>query len=250
MFRITIMDKNKFSVFDEDFHAHIEEKYLQQQHFVLRSLENIIDLDTWKQGAMSANLRMCTDLFSNKLDLLIREHVCFAHDLWCLLNWSKPSSESLSKISDLHEEHRDIIDECINELLPRLITVLSATEEQLLGPMNSNVIITREELLELASQSSTGRTLLRSGIDDVEIDLESLSEQPSWISDYSVFGPEAQNLLNAINLESYSLQREVVYAWMRDVCRLSPFAQFELQTSRAIPVINRCQEHEKRQRRG
>jgi hypothetical protein len=116
--------------------------------------------------------------------------------------------------------------------------------------MNSNVIITREELLELASQSSTGRTLLRSGIDDVEIDLESLSEQPSWISDYSVFGPEAQNLLNAINLESYSLQREVVYAWMRDVCRLSPFAQFELQTSRAIPVINRCQEHEKRQRRG
>lgn len=244
------MDSDKFSVFDEDFHAHIEEKYLQQQHFVLRSLENIIELDVWKQGAMSANLRMCTDLFSNKLDLLVREHVCFAHDLWCLLNWSKPSSELHSKIGDLHEEHRDIIDECINELLPRLITVLSSTDEQILGPVTCLEFQTEEEILELASRCSTGRTLLRTEIVDDGILPESLDEQPSWIFDYSVFGPEAQNLLNAINLESYSLQREVVYAWMRDVCRLSPFAQFELQTSRAIPVINRCQEHEKRQRRG
>ena len=104
--------------------------------------------------------------------------------------------------------------------------------------------------LELANQCSTGQSLFRSEIDDIEIDVDSRSEQPSWILDYSVFGPEAQNLLNAINLESYTQQRDVVYAWMRDVCRSSPFAQFELQTSRAIPVINRCQEYEKRQRRG
>ena len=244
------MTHESFSVFDGDFHAHIEEKYLQQQHFVCRTLENIKELDAWRQGTMSSNLRMCTDLFSNKLDTLVREHVGFAHDLWSLMNWSNPGSDLLSKIGDLHEEHRDIIDECIEELLPRLITVLSATEEQLLGPMRPSEIITGDELLELATQCSAGRSLFRSEIDEIEIDVESRSEQPSWILDYSVFGPEAQNLLNAINLESYTQQRDVVYAWMRDVCRSSPFAQFELQTSRAIPVINRCQEYEKRQLRG
>ena len=247
---MSIMKNESYTVFDGDFHAHIEEKYLQQQHFVCRTLENIKELDAWRQGTMSSNLRMCTDLFSNKLDTLVREHVGFAHDLWSLMNWSNPGSDLLSKIGDLHEEHRDIIDECIEELLPRLITVLSATEEQLLGPMRSSEIITGDELLELANQCSTGRSLFRSEIDNIEIDLDSRSEQPSWILDYSVFGPEAQNLLNAINLESYTQQRDVVYAWMRDVCRSSPFAQFELQTSRAIPVINRCQEYEKRQRRG
>ena len=244
------MTHESFSVFDGDFHAHIEEKYLQQQHFVCRTLENIKELDAWRQGTMSSNLRMCTDLFSNKLDTLVREHVGFAHDLWSLMNWSNPGSDLLSKIGDLHEEHRDIIDECIEELLPRLITVLSATEEQLLGPMRPSEIITGDELLELATQCSAGVSLFRSETDEIEIDVESRSEQPSWILDYSVFGPEAQNLLNAINLESYTQQRDVVYAWMRDVCRSSPFAQFELQTSRAIPVINRCQEYEKRQLRG
>ena len=246
---MSIMKNESYTVFDGDFHAQIEEKYLQQQHFVCRTLENINQLDAWRQGTMSSNLRMCADLFSNKLDTLVREHVGFAHDLWSLMNWSNPGSNLLSKIGDLHEEHRDIIDDCIEELLPRLITVLSATEEQLLGPMSSSEKITGDELLDLANQCSTGRSLFRSEIDDIEIDLGSLSEQPSWILDYSVFGPEAQNLLNAINLESYTQQRDVVYAWMRDVCRSSPFAQFELQTSRAIPVINRCQDHEKRQRR-
>ena len=197
---MSIMKNEFYTVFDGDFHAHIEEKYLQQQHFVCRTLENIKELDAWRQGAMSSNLRMCTDLFSNKLDTLVREHVGFAHDLWSLLNWSNPGSDLLSKIGDLHEEHRDIIDECIEELLPRLITVLSATEEQLLGPMGSGEIITRDELLELANQCSTGQSLLRSEIDDIEINVESRSEQPSWILDYSVFGPEAQTLLNAINL--------------------------------------------------
>ena len=143
------MKNESYTVFDGDFHAHIEEKYLQQQHFVCRTLENIKELDAWRQGTMSSNLRMCTDLFSNKLDTLVREHVGFAHDLWSLMNWSNPGSDLLSKIGDLHEEHRDIIDECIEELLPRLITVLSASEEQLLGPMNSSEIITEMSCLNL-----------------------------------------------------------------------------------------------------
>ena len=103
------------------------------------------------------------------------------------MNWSNPSLDLLSKIGDLHEEHRDIVDECIESYCLDSLQSLSATQEQLLGPMRSSEIITGVELLELANQCSTGQSLIRSEIEDIEINMESCGEQPGFsIIRYSV----------------------------------------------------------------
>ena len=84
------MIPNSLTVFDDDFHVTLK-KVSAAATFRLPNTREHQGTRCLEARVMSSNLQMCTDLFSNKLDTLVREHVGFAHDLWSLMNWSNPS---------------------------------------------------------------------------------------------------------------------------------------------------------------
>ena len=218
-----------------DLLERVEDSLNTLENFLACTFKNLAEFDNWKQQKLSNNLAICANSFYEKLDALARKYLCYANDLWCVKQWLSFNSTTDSQSQSLLIEHKDIIDQAIYEIHPRLISVLPI-DESLFKHFTNNDTHDRD-WVNLANQSVAGQAMIKQGATEIFYQTKAESELPEWIDEYAPFATEAVALMKEYGHASYQNERREVVKWLITISQQSPFAKFYLIDERAESVL-------------